>query len=197
GGGVGGRGGRGGGEPIQDAAVQTLEVRYVAGRRRLVPAGTPVLTDDLGRYRLFNVMPGQYVVSVDAGGVALDVPGYARAFHPATANAAQARFVSITSGSDVTGIDVRLTRAPAARVTGRLPDAAGAPTSGGNLSLLPSTRSNALTFVGAGARITPDGQFEFTGVPPGQYTIQASRGRLNASSEGEFGTLPVSVNGTD
>ncbi len=42
-----------------------------------------------------------------------------------------------------------------------------------------------------------DGRFEFPNVTPGQYVIQVDRGRRNAATEGEFGTLPVSVDGAD
>jgi hypothetical protein len=48
-----------------------------------------------------------------------------------------------------------------------------------------------------GARVADDGVFEFPNVPPGQYVIHAERGRSNPSTEGEFGTLAVSVAGTD
>src|SRR5262249_49647225 len=47
------------------------------------------------------------------------------------------------------------------------------------------------------ARTLPSGQFEFPNVPTGQYVIRADRGRSNRSAEGDFGTVPVSVNGVD
>src|SRR5437867_6329048 len=48
-----------------------------------------------------------------------------------------------------------------------------------------------------GARLSPDGTFEFPDVPPGQYMLQASRDRVNSWTEGEFGAMPVSVGGSD
>jgi hypothetical protein len=42
-----------------------------------------------------------------------------------------------------------------------------------------------------------DGRFEFPNVAPGQYVIHAYRGRSNASTEGEFGALPISVGDAD
>src|SRR5262249_50846428 len=56
------------GDPLQGAAAQLLQVKYEAGRRRLIPAGTaPRFTDDLGRFRIYAVAPGRYIVSASVG----------------------------------------------------------------------------------------------------------------------------------
>jgi len=71
------------GDPIQGASVQLLHIRYESGRRRLVPAGGAAhATDDLGRYRIYALAPGRYVVSATVGDVA-DLPGYTRSYFPA------------------------------------------------------------------------------------------------------------------
>jgi hypothetical protein len=54
-----------------------------------------------------------------------------------------------------------------------------------------------VTSVPVGARLLSDGRFEFPNVPDGQYIIRADHGSPNRSTEGEFGVLPVSVNGAD
>jgi hypothetical protein len=186
-------------DPMQGASVQLLQVRYEAGRRRLVAAGGAArVTDDLGRYRLYNVPPGQYVVSATAGAVSsADVPGYARAYYPGTANPGAAQFVSVGPAQDVAGIDFSLSRTRTVRITGKMLNAAGEPTTGGSVKLMPSRRSASVTSLAVGGRILPDGTFEFPNIPPGQYVIQADRGRSNSWTEGEFGTIPVSVDGTD
>lgn len=188
------------GEPLQGASVQLLQVRYQAGRRRLVNAGAiPRLTDDQGRYRLYGLLPGQYIVSATIGDVTTaNVPGYVRSYYPGTPVAAQAVFVSIGEAGDVAGIDVSLSRTRTVRVLGRMLNAAGQETTGGNVQLVPSQRSNAVTSVPVGARILPlTGAFEFSGVSPGLYLIQANRGRLNGWTEGEFGAMTISVGDTD
>lgn len=185
------------GEPLQGVAVQLLEVRYERGRRRLAPAGVSSrVTDDLGRYRIYSVSPGRYIVSAAVGAVqSADLPGYDRAYYPGTTNPGAAQFVT-AGASDVTGIDFALSRTRTARVVGKLLDSAGNPTSTGSLMLVPSRQSSSVTNVPVGARIQ-NGAFEFPNVAPGQYIIRADRGRSNKWTEGEFGMLPVAVDGAD
>lgn len=156
-------------------------------------------TDDTGRYRLFGLHAGDYVVSATVGGVgSSELPGYARAYFPGTTNPGEARFVSIGTGREAFGIDLAMSRVPTVRVAGRVLDAAGRPSTGGSLMLLPSQQSAAsVASVGVGARVLPDGAFEFPNVTPGQYVIRADRNRLNSWTEGEFGALPVTVTGRD
>ena len=187
------------GDPIQGASVQVLQVRYEAGRGRLVPARAATrVTDDLGRYRIYNLAPGQYIVSAAVGQVfSEDIPGYARSFYPGTAIPAEARFVTVGLSQDVRAVDFDLSRVRTARVAGQTFNSAGEPATPGTLMLTSSQRSSSVTNVPVGARISQDGTFEFLNVPPGQYVIQAYRGRSNPHTEGEFGALPVSVSGAD
>jgi len=185
-------------EPLQGASVQLLRIRYEAGRRQLVAADVaPRLTDDFGRYRLYGLDPGQYIVSASIGGVSTaDVPGYVRSYFPATSTPGEAQFVSVRPSEAVAGIDLSMVRGRTARVAGRILNHAGAPTTGGSVMLRPRQRSSVVG-VSTGARLLDDGRFEFPNVPPGDYVIQANRGRSNPSTEGEFGSLSVIVNGTD
>ncbi len=187
------------GEPMQGATVQLLHMRYEAGRQRLVAADAIAgATDDLGRYRLHSLAPGQYIISAAVGQVSSeDLPGYARSYYPGTPNPDEAQFVSVVLSQDIAGVDFSLSRVRTARVAGQVLNPAGEPASPGTLLMWPSQRSSSATSVAVGARIGPDGTFVFPNVPPGQYVIQAYRGRSNARTEGEFGALPVAVNGTD
>jgi hypothetical protein len=184
------------GDPLEAASVQLLQIRYENGRRRLVPAGVARLTDDRGRYRAYDVPAGEYVVSAIAGTVfSADLPGYARSYYPATSDPAAAQFVAVDPGQELSGIDVSLSRTTTAHVSGRLVSASGAPTMA-TLTLVPSRGASSVTSIPTGARIGADGVFEFPNVAPGQYVIQASRGR-GPAVEGEFAAVPVAIDGTD
>jgi hypothetical protein len=63
--------------------------------------------------------------------------------------------------------------------------------------MAPRQRAGLATTSAVGAVTYPDGRFEFRNVAPGEYVIQAYRGRADRSTEGEFAAQIVSVNGTD
>jgi carboxypeptidase family protein len=183
------------GDPLQRASVQLLRIRYEAGRRRLVTAGEAGMTDDRGRFRLYDISPGQYIVSASPGSVqAADLPGYARSYFPGTTIPAAAQFISLGASQDLAGIAFAMSKGVTVRVAGKALGADGGP-AGGSLTLAPSQDS--IVAASIGARTFPDGTFEFPNVPPGQYVIRADRGRSNASTEGEFGLLAVSVGDHD
>jgi uncharacterized GH25 family protein len=187
------------GDPVQGARMEVLQLRYEGGRRRLVPASSlGGATDDRGVYRLFGLRPGQYIVSAELGGASTtaDLPGYARTLFPGTVLAGQAQFVMLGQVGEVTGVDFGLVRGTTATVSGRYVNANNDP-AGGSLELLPSQHSLSAIGAAAGARIYPDGRFEFPNVAPGDYVIQGYRGRVNSSTEGEFGATRVTVTDRD
>jgi protocatechuate 3,4-dioxygenase beta subunit len=179
------------GDPVQGALVGLLQVRYERGRRRLVATRTPQrFTNDRGEFRLYGVQPGSYVVGASvADSLAFDLPGYVPTYYPGTATAAEAGFVDVPAGEDVSIADVALSPTPTGSVTGTLVDASGKPTTGGRFTLV--SRSVLATRIDA--RIDAGGHFEFRNVPPGAYVIQADRGLLNGHDEGEFAAVPITV----
>jgi hypothetical protein len=170
----------------------TVTNHWIAGgRRRLVAAGMSRSTDDRGRYRLFNIPPGQYVVSAAAGGVnGADLAGYARSYFPGSSDPSGAQFVSIGVSQNIPGIDFAMTPVKTARIAGTLLSAIGEVTMGATVQLRPA--SSSMDSVAANARIDRDGAFEFPNIAPGQYIIYVDKGRSNPAREGEFAAMPVS-----
>jgi hypothetical protein len=191
------------GDPIEGVAIRLQRTRFVSGRRRLVevPGASNSRTDDQGRYRIFGLQPGSYVVAAYAGQLVLgqadaaDIPGYATTYFPGTANPSELRLIPVPASQDLEGLNFSLSRTPTAAVSGVARNSTGEPITGG-LLLSSSRRSAAVATTPVGARIQPDGSFEFPNVAPGQYVIQAYKGRVRSSMEGEFAVLSVTVNGT-
>jgi hypothetical protein len=196
------------GDPVERARVQLLQIRFEAGRQRLVEArATTKQTDDLGHYRVHEIPPGQYVVQATVGQVDLqhvpfelpmaDVPGYAPTYYPGTPKASEARLLAVGVSEDLVEMDFAMARVPTARLSGHAFTSSGDSVKGGVL-LIPSERSGSVTMpIKPHRMFAPDGSFEFSNVPPGDYVIQASMGRPTLAAEGEFAAQYVTVNGTD
>jgi hypothetical protein len=191
------------GDPVEGVMVNLAQIRFQEGRRRLTGVRGVVgsSTDDLGRYRLYGVQPGQYIVHASPGQVVpnqqfSDLSGYAPTYFPGTASAAQARRVQVAQSQDMTGLDFELIPTPTATISGTRVGSDGQPF-GGSLTLMESQRSGAIITPATGARIhEEDGRFEFPNVAPGDYVIQADRGK-QSGDEGDFASQYVTVNGRD
>jgi len=188
------------GDPVEGASVSALRVQYEAGRRILDGADEGT-TDDRGAYRLWRLPPGRYLMSAAAGRVTQfqptgELPGYALTYFPGTANPSDGQRVTLDPSADTTDVNVTLVRTPTARIVGRAL-ASNGENIGGGLKLNISHRSGAVWVPTSGAERWRDGSFVFPNVPPGEYVIQADRGRASASTEGEFVAQYVTVAGSD
>ena len=120
------------GEPLADAQVAAQRYQNIGGRRRLMPAGRPAMTNDIGEFRLFAIPPGQYYLSAtlrNMGGMMGDTDdrsGYAPTYFPGTSNMAEAQKVTIGLGQIVSDINMALTPTRTARITGTRRRLAGA-----------------------------------------------------------------------
>src|SRR5205823_6775586 len=110
------------GEPVADASVAVMRSQYSGGRRRLVPAGRPSMTNDLGAFRIFGLPPGEYYLTstlrtMDTmmmdmlGGASLGGPtgsnnnsGYAATYYPGTPNPAEAQRVTLALGQELSSL---------------------------------------------------------------------------------------------
>jgi hypothetical protein len=192
------------GDPVQNAAVTTSAIRVLGGRKQLV--GWPraairasTRTDDRGRFRVYALSPGQYVVaaavveSQSPIGTS-DLPIYPRTYYPATLSPNEATLVEVREGEDRLNIDVTLVKGGTARVAGRVIGSTGRAASA-TVSLTASYRSGAIAT--AVRSIKADGNFEFENVPPGEYVVQAGTSRRGTSTEGQFAARFVTVAGVD
>ncbi len=184
------------GEPLADAQVAAQRYQNIGGRRRLVPAGRPATTNDIGEFRLFAIPPGQYYVSAtlrNVGGMigdSDDRSGYAPTYFPGTANMAEAQKVTVGLGQIVGDINMALIQTHTVRVTGVAVDSQGRPMMG-MVMAVPRGDSVMMMF-GPPGQIKPDGSFAINGLPPGVYMLQTT-----GPGGGESASAEVTVGGDD
>jgi len=140
-------------------------------------------TDDRGVYRIFGLRPGRYLVS--AGGESDIFTGaagrYPRTWHPDAADENQAKVVEVTSGGEVTGVDIRLGAVKKTyEASGRVvDDETGKPVAGAGLVCFriktadEGAAIDGLGFGGFGGNAKTDeqGNFRLAGLAPGQYQL--------------------------
>ena len=175
------------GDPVMGVTVSLLEMRFVNGRRRLMDSGNRRRSNDLGRFRLFGVQPGRYVVVASAAGAGpYRMPGYAPSYYPGAVSASDAQPVTIGAGDDLSAIEIRLAPGHGVRVTGTALDSAGQPSYRGRVRLAGSDRSGALAPPAVEVATQADGAFAFEGVAPGDYVVQTT-------FPGAFGSAWINV----
>ncbi len=179
------------GDPVEGVSVSVLKIAFTGGRRQLVAGGaSSQRTNDQGRFRVYGVQPGRYLVSAEVGHVGSeDLPGYAATYFPGTPSPTEAQMVAVGLSENVPNVDFTLVPVRTARVSGRTVGADGQPFQGG-IEMRVSRRSSAAASESFGARTERDGTFEFQNVPPGEYVLVGFKNT-------ELGWQFVTVNGTD
>ena len=191
------------GDPLEAAVVYVERVVVARGRRQLAPVqGTTISrTDDQGRYRVFDLPPGRYVVSALVPGTETRSPkadplGYAHTYFPGTPVPIEAQQLDVAQGQQALAMDFALSRARVFRIAGLARTADNAPFHGA-IALSESYRSGALATASQSVKTSEDGRFEFDRLPPGEYTLQAASARSAVSTEGEFALQFVTVETSD
>lgn len=173
------------GEPVAHAAISLERLEYSAhGRFGLHPACT-AYTTDLGEFRLAGLTPGRYYLWIRARGELMiaGIPrdrapevetemDYAPVFYPNSTEFAGAQPFDLEPGTEMHGMDVRLRKSPVYRVRGRVQDHGG-PGTPGEVRLVAVGQSVFAALTGPQTKVRPDETFEFAGVPPGDYEVQA------------------------
>lgn len=173
-------------EPMSGLSVTAMRSAYMFGKKRILPAGAPVQTNDLGEYRIPNLEPGKYVISstaqklmqIETGTEKASGKGFEEGFVPTyfpnVAESTAASSVEVAPGAEVRGIDIHLKKTRVVRVSGKLLNAQGEAVKsgvlmvyrreGGTMSVMPSSM-----YVVQGDK----GTYELRNIAPGQYTLMA------------------------
>jgi hypothetical protein len=192
------------GEPIANATIQVQRYQYrPGGQRQLTFAGGNGVapTDDLGQFRAFGLMPGEYIVSASVRAPMLQqgvnrndtAEGYPPTFYPGTINPAEAQGVIVGLGQE-TSLQITLQAAKMARIFGTLVNSEGKPVAGADLVLGSRSGPGIMTM----ALTAADGSFTLTNVPPGEHHIDVpGQQRTADGSESEAASVPITVAGED
>jgi hypothetical protein len=184
------------GEPVSDAMVAVQRYQFMQGRRRLMPAGRSVMTNDIGEFRLFAIPPGQYYLSATLRNMMMgigesdDRSGYAPTYFPGTPNVAEAQRVTIRVGEILSDVNMALVPTRTARITGTAVDSQGRPMAGQMVMAFP--KGEFMGMFGPPGQIRPDGSFTISGLSPNTYTLQ-----VNGPPDSEVASADVTVNGED
>ena len=205
------------GDPMPGASVRVMRYQYMQGDRRIAQAGTSQ-TDDRGQYRVWGLMPGEYYVTAivrnpnlgGRGGGGFGGRGgggragadtseqeslaYAPTYFPGVPSLNEAKAITLALAQELVGIDFNLQLVRTARITGRVTNPDGTPTTRGTINLTPDGVARGQIGVNYGARIQWDGTFSMANVPPGRYVLRA-RGEDTVSPQ--FASEPLTVGDGD
>ena len=196
------------GEPLSRMPV--IAARVMAGSDVAQRIGhEPATTDDLGRYRIYGLEPGEYLVAVEGRSVPVSraqQPGarvslteqelltFLTTFHPSALIEASAQRIQLAPGRDAGGIDISVVRARRFRVSGLVLDSQGVPLASANGVL-----SRAGTFSATSQGFTSDaaGRFAVAAVEPGDYRLAVGGGTwsspVGSTGRRETAELPMNV----
>jgi Carboxypeptidase regulatory-like domain len=199
------------GDPM--ARVQVYSIMYLPGSTRGMRNGSGSSTDDLGQFRLFALVPGDYIVAAEARGNTFVPPnaapeteedriGFVTTFFPNTADETSAQRVRARSGGETPGVEIRMVSGRLFHISGMVTDSQGRIAVRGNGSLMRRGPSTAVTS-SFGFSTDEQGRFQMRNIPPGNYRLTVRQQMMppprNADGsmpdQGEFATMPISVNG--
>lgn len=187
------------GDPAPGMTVQAARVQYVAGKTRFVPAAQSRPTDDLGRFRIFNLAPSDYYLVALSGQFAGpdEVTGFALTYYPGTSAPLDAKAVSVGVGQDVSGIIFQMVPAKMSTISGVAVDETGKPIQA-TLMLTPTSGGDVKANITARLQSAPDGSFVIRNIPSGAYALQGF-GRLLGTQgnlgNAAFGALQLVIDG--
>ena len=205
------------GIPVSSAQVRAQLPVVTNGERRLVSPPAPqqwATTDDRGRYRLYGLPPGDYVVrsggggSLSGGDVRLTTaaafeaasrtsasnpaqdaaPHVTRgtAFFPGVADVAVAEVITLAAGEERTGVDIRSGLVRASRIEGTIVGPTGQPIRNVLVGVANISAGSLWGSPGM-VRPGPDGRFTLSGLMPGRYLF------FGRGTEGEEAATPVAT----
>jgi hypothetical protein len=177
------------GDPVSNMGVGALKAGVGSDN-----SYQSVNADEFGRYRLFHLTPGEYVLVVrpSGGGDALPLGrgqslGFVETYYPGTSARAEARRIRVRAGQETAAGDFRLARARMLNVTGSVLDSHGTPASRTIIAL-----NHQDDFSGS-TGIDRQVHFSFRSQPPGTYQVVARMADESGDNTLEYASITVTL----
>jgi len=191
-------------EAIQGLEVMALRIKFRPGGRKQVSRAGQTVTDDLGNFRMANLLPGSYYVS--AGGLIEHPMGatglkqgpaggvqYRNTFYPGTPALDEAQVVKV--GPEATTNDIRFTVPTEGNyaITGKVISAKASPALKDAEVSCERVDAAGYTFgpIGDNVRLESDHSFKCSSLAPGDYMLSVRT--TDAGVEHKLGFASVRV----
>jgi len=189
------------GDPLINIPVTAILIRDHEGNKLTGAGGGPTMTtDDRGRYRIYALLPGTYIVAANGTPPFTSAPspyyGEAPTYHPSATRDTAAE-VKVTGGEEVSGIDIRHRGERGHAISGKVPGTESlAGGYGAGITLRDATTG---TNVGYSSIQQGQGEsgFAFYGVTDGEYELTASRSNFDADDFSYSEPRRITVKGVD
>lgn len=166
-------------EPLERIRVMLRGYRRVGGRRRLLPMGQGE-TDDRGRFRIFGISPGSYLLSAAPQPFIAQRNGVERPFpptyYPGVLRASEAARVQVTAGAEVGGFNITLIETRTYNVSGRVLTPEGKLAHSAWIVSSDESDKDAFAMVEKETRTNLQGEFTVGGLLPGRHRLYARSG---------------------
>ena len=180
------------GDPAQGAAVQLYVLEWRNGERGARFVSSDVV-DDRGQYRVPGLAPGDYVLSAT-----MAVPAPLRpapTYYPGTPVAALALPISVGVSEERAGVNVQMSAAVLATVSGMAVSTDGKPLS--NIKVAAIDMTSALKgFTFRTTYSSGTGAFTFDNLAPGQYALVASEDQPKGPDGSRWARTDLTIDGS-
>jgi hypothetical protein len=170
------------GTPLARVRMQALRRAAATGTSGL--QGPPVLTNDLGEFRLATLMAGEYVVlATPPGGPPRTDRTLVPTYYPSTTDPQTATVVTLRPAETAMAVSITMLSAPAYAIAGMVIDEQGRPRAGALVTLIVQQTGGQMAMQASAraAMAGPDGTFRIDGLAPGRYHLAVSETAPGAS----------------
>lgn len=192
------------GDPVDKASIGLVHSWWKGGKLYWF-ANRFAVTNDLGQYRIGNLVPGTYYVYIfkpDSGNGSGIIAGPGKpdirpidTFYPQAADLESATPVTVVAGQDLTGINVIMRSRPTYHIRGKVADHLTAvPGRGYALIAYGADQQNRFRITSGVATMRRDQTFDIAGISPGSYIVQLFSGGIIGLGQEDVTVADADVN---